>query len=375
MAITTGKKPRRLSFWSYILLLINFGVVILLAIGFSAAYIAPDRNWVFAFGGLIFPYAVVANIFFVLIWLFLRRRLFLISLIALLFCWARLTNYVQFNSAVKTNDKVLKIISYNVQIFDLYNWKKDKISEKGHEIIDLIRKEKPDFLCLQEYHGGKKSKVDIADSIKKSSGLNFEQIAFVKKDGKKQAYGIAIFSKWPLINKKVIDFDANPVNFCIYSDIVINTDTVRLFNVHLESIRLSQEDYLYVTDLPKATEDQDLFAKNSKKILRKFKRAFIARAPQARKVAELIKDSPYPVILCGDFNDTPSSYTYHHLTQLLIDSFKESGKGIGITYGGALPSFRIDYILHDKNLKSINYQTIRNSLSDHYPITTGILLH
>lgn len=375
MSLTTNRNPRRLSFWSYILLLINLGVIFLLAIGFAAAYIPPDKNWVFAFGGLIFPYAVLANLFFVFIWLFLWRRLFLISLIALLVCWTRLTNYVQFNGNNENRLSSLKIISYNVQIFDLYNWENDHISRKGHEIIELMRAQKPDFLCLQEYHGGKKNKVDIADSLKVNTGLKFEQIAYVKKDGKKQAYGIAIFSRWPVINRKVIDFEGNPVNFCIYSDIVINEDTVRLFNVHLESIRLSKEDYLYVTDLPKATDNQELFAENSRKILRKFKHAFIARAPQARKVAELIEQSPFPVILCGDFNDTPSSYTYHHLTKNLKDAYKESGSGIGMTYAGSLPSFRIDYILHDKSFSSINYKTVRNNLSDHYPITTGLILH
>ncbi len=374
MALTT--KPRRLSVWSYILLLINIGVLILLVFGFTAAYIPPDRNWLFAFGGLIFPYAVVANLVFVFIWMFLWRKLFLISLIALAICWTRLTNYVQFNGNSDTEDiESLKIISYNVQIFDLYNWKKDHISEKGQKIITLIRDQKPDLLCLQEYHGGRKNIVDIADSLKTNTGLKYEQIAYVKKDGKRQAYGIAIFSKWPVINRKVIDFEGNPVNFCIYSDIVVHEDTLRLFNVHLESIRLSKEDYLYVTDLPKTKDHQELFAENSRKILRKFKRAFIARAPQARNVAELIKQSPYPVILCGDFNDTPSSYTYHHLSKNLKDSYKESGTGIGMTYAGALPSFRIDYILHDESFSSVNYKTIRNELSDHYPITTGLVIH
>ncbi|HLN53516.1 MAG TPA: endonuclease/exonuclease/phosphatase family protein [Lentimicrobium sp.] len=376
MALTTNKKPRRLSFWSYFLLLINIGVLLLLASGFAAAYIPPDRNWMFGFAGLIFPYAVIANLIFVFIWMFLWRKLFLISLIALLICWTRLTNYVQVSgNNDKKNENILQVISYNVQIFDLYNWKKDRISEKGHSIIQFIRDRKPDFLCLQEYHGGKKGKVDIVDSLKKETGLKYEQIAYVKKDGRRQAYGIATFSKWPVINRKVIDFEGNPVNFCIYSDIVVNEDTLRLFNVHLESIRLSKEDYLYVTDLPKATDNQELFAENSRKILRKFKRAFIARAPQARKVAELIEKSPYPVILCGDFNDTPSSYTYHHLTKHLKDSYKESGSGIGMTYAGALPSFRIDYILHDETIRSVHYKTVRNDLSDHYPISTGLILH
>jgi endonuclease/exonuclease/phosphatase family metal-dependent hydrolase len=88
----------------------------------------------------------------------------------------------------------------------------------------------------------------------------------------------------------------------------------------------------------------------------------------------MIEQSPYPVIICGDFNDTPSSYTYHQLSEGLIDAFKESGNGIGHTYGGALPSFRIDYILHDERFKSTRFNTIRSKFSDHYPITTSLKL-
>jgi endonuclease/exonuclease/phosphatase family metal-dependent hydrolase len=374
---TTKSKPRRITFWSSILLFLNLLVLLLLGAGFMAAYVPPDKNWIFAFAGLLFPYFVVINLLFIFLWMFMWRKLFLISLIALLICWNRLTSYIQLDrksESEMTGQQRLKLISFNVQIFDLYNWGKNRISERGHDIISLIRDDAPDILCLQEYHAGKKDLVDIADSIQFRTGLKYSQIAFVKNHGRNMPFGIATFSKWPVINRKVVDFDGNPANFCIYSDIVINEDTVRLFNVHLESIQLSKEDYLYVTELPKTTDTQEIFSENSKKILRKFKRAYIKRAPQARKVADLISKSPHPVILCGDLNDTPSSYTYHQLSQNLSDAFKESGKGVGMTYAGSLPSFRIDYILHDNSFESFDYETIKANLSDHFPIKTGLII-
>ncbi|MGE5317422.1 MAG: endonuclease/exonuclease/phosphatase family protein, partial [Chloroflexota bacterium] len=240
--------------------------------------------------------------------------------------------------------------------------------------IELFGNEKPDILCIQEFHAGRKEKIDIADSIRYYTNLKYNQISLVEKDGKKMPYGIATFSKWPIINKQVITFEDNPVNFCIYSDIVINKDTVRLFNLHLESIKLSREDYLYVEELPKNPDSQELFSESSRKILRKFKRAYVRRTPQAIAVKEVIDQSKYPVIVCGDFNDTPSSYTYYHLAKGLSDAFKESGNGIGMTYAGSLPSFRIDYILYDESYSSVNFKTIKKNFSDHYPITTGILL-
>lgn len=370
-------KPRRLTIGSGLLLLLNTGVLFLLVLGYLAAYIPPDKNWMFAFAGLIFPYVVIANIIFIFIWLFLRRKLFWISLIALLICWNRLSNYVQYNkqeTADSAKASPIKIISYNVQIFDLYNWESNKISEKGHDVLNLLKDEKPDLICLQEYHKGRKNKVDITDSIQQMTGLRYHQITNVIRNDKKMPYGIATFSRWPIIDEHVITFEDNQMNFCIFSDIVINHDTIRLFNIHMESIRLSKEDYLYVTELPRNTEKKEILAEKSRKILRKFKRAYISRAPQARKVAELISTSPFPVIVCGDFNDTPSSYTYHCLSKNLDDAYKVSGKGIGLTYAGLLPSFRIDYILHDKRFVSDHFTTLKRKYSDHYPITTGMTL-
>lgn len=343
--------------------------------GFVAAYIPPDKYWIFSFAGLIFPYVVIINLFFVFAWMVLGRKLFLIPLLALLICWNRLTNYIQFNKDKEVNEQELfKILSYNVQIFDLYNWKGGNISTKADNLLNLIKDENPDLLCLQEYHAGKKNIIDIKDSIHLKTGLQYNQIASVVKNGKNMPYGIAIYSRWPIIHKEEIFFDNNPLNFCIYSDIVIKKDTIRLYNIHLESIRLSNEDYLYVSELANNGETSDLFADNSKKILRKFKRAFVKRASQARKIASMIEQSPYPVIMCGDFNDTPSSYTYHKLSAGMLDAFKESGSGIGHTYGGSLPSFRIDYILHDKQFVSSHFNTIRSKFSDHYPITTSLKL-
>lgn len=376
MTSTTTSKRRRLSFWSGILLLVNIGVLFLLAAGFIAAYVRPDEYWMLAFAGLIFPYAVLANLFFVITWMALWKRLFLVSLIALLLCWGRLNNYIQFwndKDPLETDNQPIKVMSYNVQIFDLYNWQNNRISEKGHNILRLIEKERPDFLCLQEYHAGRKNKIEIADSIKTLLDNRYSHISYVNNGDKVMPYGIATFSRWPIINKEEFRFENNPMNFCIASDIVVDKDTIRLFNLHLESIRLSKEDYLYVEELPKNADSQDLFSENSKKILRKFKRAFINRTPQAVKIREYIDSSPYPVVVCGDFNDTPSSFTYHHISENLTDAFKESGNGIGMTYAGSLPSFRIDYILHNKNFKSVDFETLRLNYSDHYPVLTGII--
>lgn len=356
----------------------NLIVVVLFAMGYAAAYIPPDRNWIFAFAGLAFPYLALANIAFAIFWLITGKKyIALLSASVLIISWSRLGGYYSFHtgSGRPADSAGINVMSYNVRLFDLYNWKKNKISENAARQFLVLAEHKPDLLCIQEYHAGRSGKVDICDSIIKYTGLKHKYIAYVSMDGKDKPYGIAIFSRWPLTGTGIVRFEDNPVNFCLFSDILIGQDTIRLFNVHLESIKFSREDYLFVTDLRNNQEDQEVFAENSLKILQKLKRAFISRARQSRKLAEEINRSPYPVIVCGDFNDTPSSYAYHTISGNLNDAFRSGGQGFSQTYAGALPSFRIDYILHDENRVSANsFSRIREPLSDHYPVVANLSL-
>ena len=140
--------------------------------------------------------------------------------------------------------------------------------------------------------------------------------------------------------------------------------------MHLQSFLFSKQDYKFVDDLEHDKEVDEL--EGSKSILKRMKLAFVKRAPQADVVAAHISVCRYPVILCGDFNDTPFSYTYHRIKGDLTDCFIESGSGLGKTYFGQFPSFRIDYILHSKGLTSRSYTTHSEDFSDHFAITTEI---
>ena len=153
---------------------------------------------------------------------------------------------------------------------------------------------------------------------------------------------------------------------------IINSDTVRIYNVHLESIRLQPEDYILANNQKEHSQNdkkKEVTAKEgSERILRRLKKAFILRGAQADLVAEHISKCPYPIILCGDFNDTPVSYAYKKISSTLTDAFIESGNGTGQSYAGDFPSFRIDYIMHSKGFRAYNYETIYEQMSDHYPI-------
>ncbi|HJX71125.1 MAG TPA: endonuclease/exonuclease/phosphatase family protein, partial [Bacteroidales bacterium] len=170
---------------------------------------------------------------------------------------------------------------------------------------------------------------------------------------------------YPIVHKGVIEFTGTK-NASIYSDIRINDDTVRIYNCYLQSTQLQKDDYNLF--------DSIIFSYNTRRLLKirdisyRLKDAYLKRSRQVESLSRHIRNSPYPCIICGDFNDTPVSYTYHKLKGKLKDAYLESGTGIGNTYFGNFPSFRIDYILHSKSLNTIEFETKRIELSDHYPI-------
>ncbi len=326
-----------------------------------------------AFAGLAFPYVFIINLLFIPLWLLIRKKYALLSLIFVVVCWGRVGGYFQFGFSsdrpAETED--IKILSYNVRLFDLYNWKKEKITKEASGMFSLIKDSEPDLLFIQEYHAGISNKINIPDSIHKYSGLKHSHISLAKYKNKIRPYGIATFSRWPIIAKGVIRFSDNPANVFIYSDIAREKDTIRIFNVHLESIYFSKEDYLFVNDFMASSEEQKKFSRGLISISKKLKRAFIQRAAQIRNVTREIEISPYPVIVCGDFNDTPSSYTYQQISNLLDDAFVQSGRGMSKTYTGPWPSFRIDYIMYDRDyFTTESYKRIKVDYSDHFPITS-----
>lgn len=371
------KKSGRFSIIRFLLMAANLVLIAGLMAGFMAAYIPPDDSWIWAFFGLAFPYLLLINLFFIPLWLLVKRKYALLPLIVILICWTRISGYIQvdFGKNAASSEGDIRVMSYNVRLFDLYNWNRSHVSESASKMFELMRENEPDLLFIQEYHAGRKGKISISDSILKYTNLKYSHISLVESNGKTKPYGIATFSRWPLVSKGVIEFSGNPANVCIYSDIVRNGDTIRAFNLHLESIQLSKEDYLYVSELRAYSEEQEVLSRGIRSIARKLKRAFVQRASQARVVAEDIEKSPYPVIVCGDHNDTPSSYTYYTISNQLSDAFVTSGNGLSQTYAGSLPSFRIDYIMHDKSrFSASDYSRIRSKLSDHYPVSATLKL-
>lgn len=362
-------KKRKTSFWIKLLIILNIVSALLLIGSYATVYVSPATYWYLGVLGLGYPILFAVNLFFVLLWLFIRKRLVFISLIVLALGWNKVFIHYQYtreNSNYKPNFNVL---SYNVRLFDLYDSKdlKANIRSKDH-IIDVISKQEAQVICLQEYYADIKKKYSTTDTLLillKDYNVHVEY-PVVKSN--RHCFGIATFTSYHIVNRGKITFSNNPNNFCLFTDVLINNDTMRIYNVHFESIRFGKEDYLFSNeDIPGKYENK-LIKDVSLTMLKKLRRAFQKRAAQADIVAKHIGQCHYPVILCGDFNDTPSSYTYHTISSRLKDAFVEKGNGFGFTYIKRFPSYRIDYIFHDRTFKVNEFKTLHENYSDHYPI-------
>jgi len=348
----------------------NHLAAIALLVSYLAPYVSPENFWLLSFFGLGYPILVAINLVFVLYWAIQLKKRATYSLLIILCGWPQLHGFIQlsFKSTPDKSKDVLKVMSYNVKVFDLYNWSHNL--ETRSKIFELIKDEMPEVMCFQEFFTRDSSKHNNMDSLLLFKNAKYVHTAYSVNDKHKQHFGIATFSKYPIVNRGKINFGYSGNNICIYTDIKMNKDTIRIYNMHLQSIAFSKDDYKYADDLKNDVEAEDIA--RSKNILKRLKRAFVKRATQADLIAANIKSCPYPVIVCGDFNDTPASYAYKTIRGNLSDSFIESGNGLGRSYIGKFPSFRIDYILHSEKFEAHDFMTIREELSDHFPIVTSL---
>ena len=356
-----------------ILRYLNYIFIGALLLSYLSIYISPEKIWLLAFFGLAYPFLLVVNSIYVVFWIYKRKRIFIFSLVAILIGWNYIGTYVQIPLKKEKKEEIVtkqqfSILSYNVRLFDLYEW--NELEDTQGEIFDFINSGQFDIICFQEFFTKNSGGLTKHKIQKKLKGKYYTHIDYTIEN-KNYNYGIATYSKYPIVNRGVINF-SNSSNSSIYTDIIINKDTVRIFNNHLQSIRFNKNNYTFITNSKALNEDERL--REIKDISFRLRDAFIKRASQADILTNHIKNSPYPVIVCGDFNDVPVSYTYRKMKKNLNDSFVEAGKGIGTTYMGKFPSFRIDFIFHSKEIKCTNFEIPNVQLSDHYPVTSKFLL-
>jgi endonuclease/exonuclease/phosphatase family metal-dependent hydrolase len=139
--------------------------------------------------------------------------------------------------------------------------------------------------------------------------------------------------------------------------------------VHLQSLKFSQENLNY---LDKGTVPSEGNLAESKNIIYKIKLGVLKRASPANFIKDEMNHSPYPIIVCGDFNDVPVSYSYEKIGKGMKNAFVEKGSGISRTFSSISPTLRIDNIFTDQNFKVVDYTRIKKSYSDHFPIIADL---
>ncbi|MCX6272360.1 MAG: endonuclease/exonuclease/phosphatase family protein [Bacteroidetes bacterium] len=369
------KAQKRYSLITKVILVVNVIFALLLLFSYLAPYIDPRNFVLLAFIGLSYGILLIINMLFILFWMVRGRWMFFLSAIVILIGINPFLNQVQFNFkkiAVDGKQQKISILSYNLHLFDVFE--KNGKEETRNKIFSFLRNSDADIFCFQEFYNNDQL-FPVVDSLKKLLNTPYFHVDYVNSSLKGNQFGFAFFSKYPIITSNRFISPDGHTFFSVFTDIQWNNDTIRVFNNHLESIRFSQKDYSFYSELTKNPSEHKDVKEGSVSILHKLLHAFQKRAQQASQLRDYIKTSPHPVIVCGDFNDTPLSFTYHQISGDLSDAFRQCGLGLGSTYAGIFPSFRIDYILFDPCFKAVKYNNYRKNYSDHYPISATLVIN
>ncbi len=330
-------------------LIIGIGGIAALIAAFLCA-ICPFINPSFfvwtAFFGLAFWMIFFANIIILLILISLEsRRTLLIPIVALLFSIPGLMKSYSLGEE-KDGDAQIKVMTYNVGVFRDYNDESRYVSDVKKSLAKLVKDENPDVLCLQE--SGKWIKNTAAD-FSKMIGYKYYSV--------NKTSGNSYFSKYPLQEVKAFD-NEELIKFADIKKVNVNNkDSFYLANCHLNSFRISDD----IDDI----NEKEVY----KSVIRKLVDGFTLRAKITKLLLKKMPDDNVPLVLCGDFNDTPLSYTYNEMRNAgLKDAFLTASSGIGKTYCGKLPLLRIDYFWYNDCVEVVDYKRIKQSTSDHYPL-------
>jgi endonuclease/exonuclease/phosphatase family metal-dependent hydrolase len=357
-----------------LLILVNIGIILLYLCVCLVPFINTGEFWFIAFPGLAFPLIFLALLCFIFLWIILKSKWFWACLIVMLIGLQQILAVFSFHlpqqfSTVK-QPNTLRILHWNVESWDNSNDKSKKDSYKP-QMFELLKKENADVLCFEEYSDDKNlnDQGSNASTIMKM-GYPYYLFAATEKEGEHSRQGVIIFSKYPIVHSDTFGYGKNTnAEHLIYSDIKCGEKTFRIFTTHLQSVRFEPSDYESLSRLKHA---KDPGYHDSRTIVSKLKKGYEHRYEQARFVKQKIDESPYPVIITGDFNDVPNSNTYFTIRGKLQDAFLKKGSFIGRSFRFISPTLRIDYILADTSFKVNQFRVIHVPYSDHYPLETDL---
>jgi endonuclease/exonuclease/phosphatase family metal-dependent hydrolase len=365
---------KKISSLDKVILVANMPVALILCISYLSTVISPRQFWIISLLGLLYPILLFMNLAFLIYWLIRSKQLALISAAAIILGFEVIMTNFGFrfpsnpNAARPAN--AIRLMTYNVHGFCGISQK--KCIPIQQEVINILKKNSPDIVNLEEFSVNVNTRKAIYDSLTGTLHLrynNVKQYDYTPWD----STGIAIFSKYPIVNRGCI-YSVNtglPEQQSIYADVKFNTQIVRVYCVHLESVHLGDGEHQFMSDF---IHHGKINYHETRVILSKLKASFIKRSYQAETICTNTKNCPYPFIVAGDFNDTPNSFTVTQIKKGLTNAFEEKGSGFGTTYFGDIPHFQIDYIFASKHFKIVDQSIIQKKISDHYPVLSDLML-
>lgn len=348
-----------------LLLIIQSPIAIGLLVSAYAHRINPEEVHWAGVAGLSYPAFLLGQLVFTIYWLMKSGKVAIGSALVLIIgIWPHWNTVFRISSSSLPEDaKSITVLSANVRAWSPYN--ETPRAEGRQTLISGINEQNADVICLQEF-----MKIDGKDPLDFPHRAEFS-------NGYNRSLGYVVYSKYPVVKSGQVDFSKQRGTYrtFMWCDLQIDSQVVRVVNVHLVNTGLTPEDYQSLGGESSSELDSKKLEIEGKAIYRTLAESYSIRGNQADELEAFIENSPHPVILCGDFNDTPSSYAYHQIAENLKDAFAESGAGTGDTYNKMkLFSLRIDYIFADPTFSIGSFKTLPIDVSDHKPVVCQIQL-
>ena len=332
---------------------LNIVLAVLTFLAYVLPFLAPKFFPLLSALTLVLPLFLILNGLYFIYWLLQFKRQIILSGIVLLIGITFINKFYKFTATdAPREEKDFVVTSYNVRLFNLFKWIAD--GDVPANVLNFINDENPDILCIQEY--SKSAKIDF----------KVYPHRFIFMQGDKIKTGQAIFSKFPIINEGNLELPSSN-NSVIFADIKKGKDIIRVYNMHLQSIKISPD----VNEISENIEVVD--QQKSQLVVRRIGAAFRKQQQQAEIIMEHKKSCEYPIIICGDMNNSAYSYVYRSIRGTLQDTFEQAGSGFGQTYNFRYYPARIDYIFADPQMEVKSFESFPDFVnSDHYPIMTRL---
>ena len=360
-------------------ILLNLGVGLLFLVSCCNAFLHPDSWWFIALLAFFFPLFLVLLLLMSVFWIFACPRYIWISVVCIIIGWSNVHAFFGFSLAnhdfTRKDSASIRIITWNVRRWDEFTTKKTGASGHRLPMLQMLEKQNADILCLQEFYEPADSLMSNIRYIREI--LHFPYY-FFSRDYRNRIFkyetGVIIFSKFPISARHQMHYNQDTLQkteSLLAADINVKGSTIRIYTTHLQSVLFKPRDFRNV-EIIRNAEDSMLHA--SRSLAKKLKDALGLRGFQADAVRKELDASPWPLVICGDFNDVPNSYTYFHIRGNLQDAFNSRCFGIGRTYMRISPTLRIDYILPSRDFRIVQSMKINSPFSDHHAVVTDLQL-